>query len=479
MLEPFREWRFARYETIALVIALASFFVFGLHIERRTALRRSLRFTDLGVYTRAAWAVRSGENLYTISDSNGLHYNYPPAFAILFAPLAFPPWKDPATLPPEGKRTERNTPWGYDIASNDQFYGLHRENFRFFCIVWIWYGINVFLEFLSIHLLASILEGRKWTVGPPVESGRRWRWWALRSIPLLTCLASIDMDLSRGQSDLVMLAAISLALYLGIRGREIAGGIFLALPAAIKVFPILLVAYPILRRRRWLALGYLVGLLLFFAVLPVTALGMDRTIELYRTWTTVLVRPGFGQGIESTRAQELSMTAMDNQSLLAVIHNFGHYSTVRDQRPSEPATSTRVTTYLIGILTIFGIGMAAVKRRDNSPRTDLVIVGLLIGWSFILTPIVRNSYFLLLLPLLAALIDYRLPNRIYKFRDLKLPWAVVFFMITDMVVRVPGVGGRLRDLGIPLLSVIWLMGAGVLILLGEGVTEASEYPQIH
>ena len=148
MSEPFREWRFERYEKIALISACASLLVFGLHIERRTALRRSLRFTDLGVYPRAAWAVRSGENLYTVSDSNDLHYNYPPAFAILFTPLARPPWKDPATLLPEKQRTEANTPWGYDIAGHKQFYGLHRDNFRFFCIVWIWYGINVVLELL-------------------------------------------------------------------------------------------------------------------------------------------------------------------------------------------------------------------------------------------------------------------------------------------------------------------------------------------
>ena len=106
------QWRFERSEKIALTIVVASVFIFGLHIERRTALRRTLCFTDLGVYTRAAWAVCSGENLYTVSDSNGLHYNYPPAFAILFTPLAHPPW----TLAPEEERTDAATPWGHDVA---------------------------------------------------------------------------------------------------------------------------------------------------------------------------------------------------------------------------------------------------------------------------------------------------------------------------------------------------------------------------
>ena len=478
MSETFREWRFERYEKLALITAFASLLIFGMHIERRTALRRSLRFTDLGVYTRAAWAVRSGENLYTVSDSNGLHYNYPPALAILFTPLACPPWRDPATLPPEEQRTDANTPWGYDIAGHNQFYGLHGENFRFFCIVWIWYGISVVLEFLSVHLLASILEGRKWTTGPPIEPGRRWRWWALRSIPLLACLASVDMDLSRGQTDLVMLAGISVALYLEARGREIAAGTFLALPAAIKLLPIVLLAYPIWRRRGRMMLGYVLGLLFFFAVLPVATFGLARTIELYRSWNDVVVRPGLGQGIEGTRAQELSVTAMDNQSLLAVIHNWHYHNLPRDQRPLDAASSVRLATYLISVLTIFGIGIVSIRRPDNSPRKSLVLVGLLIGWSFILGPVVRNSYFLLLLPLLIPLVDHRLPNRICDFRDVRVPWAVVFFMVTDMLVRVPGIGGSLRDLGIPLLSVIWVMGAAAFALFGEPSNEVSEYSRM-
>ena len=478
MSETFREWRFERYEKLALITAFASLLIFGMHIERRTALRRSLRFTDLGVYTRAAWAVRSGENLYTVSDSNGLHYNYPPALAILFTPLACPPWRDPATLPPEEQRTDANTPWGYDIAGHNQFYGLHGENFRFFCIVWIWYGISVVLEFLSVHLLASTLEGRKWTTGPPIESGRRWRWWALRAIPLVACIASVDMDLSRGQTDLVMLAGISVALYLAARNREITAGTFLALPAAIKFFPIVLLAYPIWHRRRRMMLGYVLGLLLFFALLPIGTFGLDRTIELYRTWTNVLVKPGLGHGIEATRAKELGMTATDNQSLLALIHNWQYYNLPRDQRPPDAAASARFAAYLISALTILGIGIVSVRRPDSSPQKSLLVVGVLIGWSFILSPVVRNAYFLLLLPLLTALVDHRLPNRICHFRDLRVPPAVVFFMVTDMLVRVPGIGGWLRDLGLPLLSVIWLMGAGAAVLFGEPASEVSEYSQL-
>lgn len=459
-----------------MLAVVASLLAFGLQIERRTALRRSQCFTDLGVYSRAAWAVRSGENLYTVTDSNGLHYNYPPAFAILFTPLAHPAWID--TPAPEKEQTIGNWPSAQDRSNYKRPYSLDRDNFRFFCIVGVWYCTNVVLELLSVHLLASVLEGRRWSRGPPISPGRRARWWALRIIPLLACVASIDMDLSRGQSDLVMLAAISAALYLAALGREFAAGIFLALPAAIKIFPIVLIGYPVWRRRRKMLLAYIIGLVLFFVALPVATFGLDRSIQLYRTWMHLFLAPSLGQGIEPTRAQELSMSVPDNQSLLAVIHNWEYYSLPRDRRPGEATWPVRLATYVIGVLTIFGLAVLLRKRPESSPRKDMLLVGLLIGLSFLVAPVVRNAYFLLLLPLLIALLDYSLPSLISEFRRLTVPPAIVFFMATDLLVRVPPLTGWLRDLGMPLISVVWLMAAGASVLLAEPANQLGDYSQM-
>src|SRR5215475_2584090 len=49
-------------------------------IELRSAfLKRPM--TDLQVYLRAAWAVRTGNDLYGIIDDNKWHYHYPAVFA--------------------------------------------------------------------------------------------------------------------------------------------------------------------------------------------------------------------------------------------------------------------------------------------------------------------------------------------------------------------------------------------------------------
>src|SRR6516165_9185130 len=83
--EPQRSW-----ELILVVALLLAALGFGVVVEyRSTFLTR--RMTDLDVYLRAAWAVRTGADIYTITDDNGWHYHYPPLFAILMTPLADPP----------------------------------------------------------------------------------------------------------------------------------------------------------------------------------------------------------------------------------------------------------------------------------------------------------------------------------------------------------------------------------------------------
>lgn len=172
------------------------------------------------------------------------------------------------------------------------------------------------------------------------------------------------------------------------------------------------------------------------------------------------------------------MSVPDNQSLLAVIHNWEYYSLPRDRRPGEATWPVRLATYVIGVLTIFGLAVLLRKRPESSPRKDMLLVGLLIGLSFLVAPVVRNAYFLLLLPLLIALLDYSLPSLISEFRRLTVPPAIVFFMATDLLVRVPPLTGWLRDLGMPLISVVWLMAAGASVLLAEPANQLGDYSQM-
>src|SRR5262249_27017911 len=68
----------------ALVRAFA-----GGSVMRGALLQRPM--TDVQVYFRAAWAVRTGADPLCISDENNWHYCYPPLLAIALVPLADAP----------------------------------------------------------------------------------------------------------------------------------------------------------------------------------------------------------------------------------------------------------------------------------------------------------------------------------------------------------------------------------------------------
>ena len=467
--EPAGSWRFTRKERRGLTMALCAILVFGTVLEFRTALRRA-PMTDLGVFACAAGAVRSGDNIYNISDWHGWHYQYPPALAILFTPLAHPQPAPITLLPPGVPRTAANTPWGYYIDAHSQYYGLHGENRRFFGIVAVWYVISVGLIIFSAHALACVLEGSTLKTPPPSAVGERRRWWWLRTLPLLVCAGSLATDLSRGQVDVLMLAAVAGGLYLISAQREFTAGICLSFPATVKLFPPFLLLYPFWRRRWRMSAGIVGGLILTLAILPAATLGPKRTVELYRNWVDVLAKPALGHGTDTSRAKELTgINASDNQSLLAFFHNWKHYNLPPMERPPKADPGERYAVYAVGVLLLLGVGVVSGIRRHDGPQDLLIIAGLLVGLAFVVSPIVHNYYYLVLLPLVAALLDRSLAEGATPAPDPKLRWVLVVFLVVDVLARLPPIGNHLRDIGLPLLSMVALMCAGAMVLLRKDV----------
>src|SRR5947207_12945374 len=78
-----------RRDRLGIALLVVLFLGLGIITDIRSAFQNTPK-TDFQVYARAAWAGRSGEDLYTVADDNGWHYVYPPAFAIVLVPLADP-----------------------------------------------------------------------------------------------------------------------------------------------------------------------------------------------------------------------------------------------------------------------------------------------------------------------------------------------------------------------------------------------------
>lgn len=358
----------------ALVAAfLLGFALFGVAVEVRSAFL-SRRMGDLGVYLRAGWAVRVGADLYSVTDDNEWHYNYPPLFAILMAPLADPP---------KGSALPRAVPYAASVA--------------------IFYALNVMLLFAGVHALASALESTPAlaSAGEVVRFGRRW--WMLRILPVLVCLPPIGHTLMRGQANIILLAlvcAFAAALLYGC--RHLAGW-FLAGAICLKIFPAYLLLYPLWRRDLRCLAGCTLGLVAGLIVVPVVVMGPKGTADCYRSLARGLVLPALGRGGDHVRDDELiKATRNDSQSIECVIHKTIHLDAAT--RPEEVSSFARRASRVTGVVLTLLTLVAAGWRRDAPGPLTCLFAGALSFLMMALSPVCHTHYFALSVPLVMGLL---------------------------------------------------------------------------
>jgi hypothetical protein len=434
---------------------------------------------DAGVFFRAAWAVRTGADLYAVRDDNGWHYLYPPMTAVLLAPLADPP---------ADQSRQGYLPYVVSVS--------------------LWTLVTFAALWISADLLARAARGPPGAMG----SDRRTRlWWAMRILPLLAVLPDAAHSLSRGQIDTLMLLALACGGYLLSRGRPLLAGIMLALPACIKLFPGLVGLMPLADRRWRMVLGGLLGGVLGFVVVPVIALGPSRAWEMNQRWAEVLLLPGLGMGEDATRERELlSLNGNENNSIRGVLHSVTHIHLKRWQRPGEPepwmtAVHAGASLTLIGLV----IWCAMPKRagRDQrgvghqagtdqagtgqaasggdrwlappTARRSVLFLGALTGVMIIASPVCHSHYFVLALPLWTGIIAFHLRSRADGVSPLWLYAIVAGVVGVRVLLRVPGTEVPLREGGAFLWSHLLVLAVGLVTLRHasrEVITSAAPAP---
>jgi alpha-1,2-mannosyltransferase len=358
-----------RLERWGLVALMVLFVGFGFATEVRSAFMRR-PMTDLQVYLRAAWAARTGGDIYAITDDNGWHYHYPPLLAIALIPLADAPA------------------------------GIDRVGIPSFALsVALWYAFSLACLAFAVHTLASALEATR----PKAVAASARDWWRLRVLPVVICLPAIGATLARGQVNLLVLALLCLALAAILRGQSFRAGLWLAAAICVKLIPALLILYPLWRRDVRCLVGIAVGLLVGLVLIPAVWFGPREALDCYREWTNVLVRPALGQGNDQSRAKELiNVDATDNQSLLAILHN--NLYPDRVTRPTQPDPAVRLTHWLLGgILTVLCLVFAGRKAGDRLPV--VLSFGALLIVMVMMSPVCHMHYFCLAIPLVMGLMS--------------------------------------------------------------------------
>jgi hypothetical protein len=410
-----------------LVLLGMAVVLFGGLVEFRSAFLHQ-RMGDLGVFLRAGWAVRAGEDFYAVTDDNRHHYHYPPTLALLLVPLADPPADRPMT---------GTLPYAVSVG--------------------VWYAFSILCLALALHWLASALEQSLYAPDARPRPGSR-AWWALRVLPLLGCLPALGGALMRGQVDMLLLVLFAAMAAAAVRGQSVRAGVLLAAAISIKVIPAFLLLYPLWRRDgRWLA-GCAAGLVLFLGVLPAAALGPTRAVDSYREWYEVLVRPGLSEGGDQARAIELTqVTATDSQSVLAMLHNTRYLD--RTTRPGSASPGERMAHWgAAALLTLLTLA-AAGRRPTGQGLQEVAFVATLIVLMLLVSPVCHLHYFSLSAPLVMALTA---ASRRWT-RSLALWGLLIVNVVANALPRWPGLE-VLRDVGLAGYAglLLWALGCVVL-----------------
>ncbi|MBI3702224.1 MAG: DUF2029 domain-containing protein [Afipia sp.] len=352
-------WERAGLALFALLIV-----AFGVIAELRCCYQNT-RKTDFGVYLRAAYAVRSGGDIYQATDNNGYHYTYPPAFAVIMTPFADAP---------AGVSRDGLLPYSFSAA--------------------LWTIFNFFLVARIVHVLARL-------VMPDEPAGTR-RWWYARTIPIYVTLGGLFYSIGFGQVNVLLVAFIVEMLRAHIGGKSLQSGCWLAAAIVLKVFPAYLLLYPLSMRDRRAGIGVLIGLFVGLAVIPVAGLGLARTESAYRSFTERVLLPGaFGNETAGSLRELHNLSFNDNQSFLAVIHN--NLNPARAEQTAEASKATRLAHNAVAAVLTAVTLLLVWRRRTFTADDEIIFAGALMLLMLHIAPVSHMHYYAFGVVLVAGL----------------------------------------------------------------------------
>lgn len=432
---------YTRTEAAGIIVVLALICVFCATIERRTAFRQAGNppMTDLEVYLRSAWAVRTGRDIYQVSDQNNWHYVYPPPVAICFVPLAAPP-------PGSADWGRGYVPFGLSVA--------------------IWYFLSVTCLLFAVQGLAGAIESRSnIVVFPPKPADEKRRYWALRLIPVMVALPAMMTSLNRGQMESLTMFLIAMSILAAARGRQVRAGLWLGSAICIKLLPALLVLYPLWRRQWRFLAGCAAGAAIGLLIVPCLVFGPTRTADYYREYAQVMVLPSLGWGGDRSRTDELiRLNGGDGESIMTSIHNAMYRQLPRDSRPQEASLAVRALSLGIGLALLAATLSAAGRARRDSGIPATLFFGLLILDLLLITPKSHSHYYCLIVPLVMGIVAAEWKRTGSDRIGPAVLIALIIYFCVDFAARLSFADYAMRDLGIPTAAALLLWIAGIACL---------------
>jgi len=421
--------------------------------------------TDFTVYTEAGAAFFDGRDPYSVTNIRGWYYLYPPLFAILVAPLH--------TLPTA------------------------------------WQGVTWFL--LSLLMAGGCLFECRAIIGKLLDAGGRTEegWceqqrWIIVWAALALLFPFLD-TLQRGQVGLAVLWPLLMGfrLTLDTQGKiqPFCGGILLAFPVALKVTPALPVCVLLVRllsdarQQGWslqpwkrfinVAAGVVVGMALFFVLVPTMAIGWKDNLRHLETWyERVATNEQVGP------AQQFNVHSVRNQSLANAVYRLGnwvefkvaggpddriadHLARTEEKLPMDTAMVGHLITGMRVFLVMLLLLVAVRWRLGADPLGQAAVFALACAMTLSLSPISWGHHFVLLLPgaLLLPLALY-VQGHSFVARGLAISAAALLLLHYSALELAGGIAGRLGVLGIGMT--VWCAAvSGFLLYRSPNVAQHS------
>lgn len=297
---------------------------------------------------------------------------------------------------------------GKHVLAGDEIFFLHNGKYDFMyptpCAIFLagasllgQAGLILFLVainsvswFISAQLAAKLAAD---------QSGSRVKNAWLYLVPSLLVIIYIWSSYHLGQASLVLLALMLGALVALRSKREIFAGALVAIAAAIKAFPVIVIVYFIYRRLWKTVASLAVTLLFLLLVVPAPFRGFERTWHDLEKWSVGMLKyspSGIAQ--RPNRSQNWK-----NQSLVSVANRL--LRRVDADAASAPHTPkyvnftdlqfTAVNTVITGVVLGLGVLFIAVmpQRQMRTTESDAIEFALLLLMVLMVTPLAFGYLF--------------------------------------------------------------------------------------
>jgi hypothetical protein len=275
---------------------------------------------------------------------------------------------------------------------------------------------------------------------------------------------AVIVDLQEGQTNFMAFLPLIAGLALAqreTRGADLGAGFFIGLGVAVKLTPLVFVAYFVWRRRFIVAAAALASVAIWWLIVPAAIFGWERNLTWFREWATIMIVPYVTRGeLVYSTSQSVGSFAL---RLLSEAHAFEtrhggvleqHYMNVVDI--GYPAVRQLVRALMAGTALAGLWWMRQPLRSLRTPRyvVEIGAVAAFMLWFSERTWVHHYVSFILLLAAAAMIVSARPVGDAGRRTIVRA--AVAFFACTLFASEAGGIFGR--D------GIDWVRASGVYLL---------------